>query len=451
MSDSISPSEAFRISYPLMVGAFLISGTAMLWPAERASLTADLLGVVSVAFLVAGLGLALRIRRLTLAFFERSETERSLGNSRLSRDEMTDALLRRAFMEAATAMATKRHGPQRSLMLVDIDHLKTLNDALGHQVGDAAIARLGAELRKTFPRALIGRLGGDEFCVLCEHDGENAFETHAEAMRVALRHPAPAAGQTIGVSISAGILHLPSNRVFLNEMLHHADLALYASKKGGRDRITVFTSDMLKDAQQRRFIERELRSAILLNELDVAYQPIVDGTGRVIAMEALVRWHHAVRGPIPPSDFVPVAEETTLIDLLGEWVLRRACRDAADFGDLKVGVNISANQIKRDLIEETVAAVLRDTGLAPSRLVLEITESAAIVLTPAMRQRLVRLTEMGVGIALDDFGTGYCGIGYLRAFPIRSLKIDRSFVSSLGRDKVDDAIVSAIIHVGRTM
>ena len=206
---------------------------------------------------------------------------------------------------------------------------------------------------------------------------------------------------------------------------------------------------MLQDRRRIRYLQRELRAAIYLDHLELHYQPVVDAQTQVKGFEALVRWRHPVRGLIPPVEFIPVAESSTLIDLLGEWVFNRACQDFVRLGHLNVSINVSGEQLKRDNLVTMAEQVLQQTGCSPDRIVFEITETAATEASPDVLRRLNKLREMGIRLALDDFGTGHCGFNYLKTLPIDVIKIDRSYISNLGKDRLAQVLVSALTEVGR--
>jgi EAL domain-containing protein (putative c-di-GMP-specific phosphodiesterase class I) len=228
-----------------------------------------------------------------------------------------------------------------------------------------------------------------------------------------------------------------------------ADLALYESKAAGRGRVTVFDEEMLSEKRYRRLVERELRAAVYLGELELHYQPIVNADSSPYALEGLIRWRHSVRGLIAPAEFIPIAERSTLIDMLGEWVFRRACADIGHFQGRRISVNVSGEQLKRDEIVTMCDRVLRETGRSAAQFVIEITETVATAATPEILRRLEALRGLGFHIALDDFGTGHCGFNYLKTLPIDSIKIDRSYIRSLAHDQVAQIFVSALAQIAR--
>ena len=368
------------------------------------------------------------------------------------RDGVTRTLTRRVFITRCGAqlkIAPASGG--YALLLVDMDYLKQINDAYGHDMGDAALRHMATVARRVFPGSLIGRVGGDEFAVLIECASPEAATRLAESFLIALDHTAYHAGRPLNLSASIGIAFGPGDTALFDELMQYADLALYQSKRNGRAQATLFENEMLRDQKHTRYIERELRAAILLNALELAYQPIVTAEGKLHGCEALVRWRHPSRGIIPPVDFIPIAEQSLLIDLLGEWVFRRACRDGAETDRLSIGVNFSASQLKRDDVVTMVERVLAETGMPARRIVIEITESVAMNANDGVIRRLAALRALGLRISLDDFGTGYSGFSYLRAFPIDSIKIDRSFVVKLGDSEADNVLITALASVANAM
>ena len=273
----------------------------------------------------------------------------------------------------------------------------------------------------------------------------------AEEFLENLRTTAFSTRDYVRLSASIGIAMAPSNTSFYEEMTLLADLALYQSKRQGRAQATLFDPGMLQAQRYYRTIERELRAAILLNELELHYQTIVSSDGEIDGVEALARWPHTTKGMIPPSEFIPVAEETDLIDMLGEWVLRRACNDFPNLPGRTLSVNVSAAQLKRDEFVHMVLRVLCETGVHPTELVLEITENVAITASPTLLGRIQTLRNEGIRISLDDFGTGHCSFNYLRHLPVDIIKIDRSYVSRMKDDPVSRIFISAVVETARAL
>jgi diguanylate cyclase (GGDEF)-like protein len=364
--------------------------------------------------------------------------------------------LRRAI-EAADA-----EGRRIALFFLDVDHLKVINDSLGHYAGDELLRAIGPRLRAVLrPTDTIARFGGDEFAVLCD-----AVEDEAQALRVAERlvrafsMPFDVGGEPRFCSASVGIVVSdPAGTRGPDELLSDADAAMYRAKDRGRGRHEVFDARLRAAITSRLRLEADLRRALgHEDQLWVAYQPFHRLPDRSLAgVEALLRWDHPERGAIPPSEFIPVAEDSGLIVDLGEFVLRTACRQVAEWHesgapDLRLTVNVSARQMALCGIPGTVGAALRETGLAPTALGLEITEGLLLEDVSDTAETLGALRAMGVRLMLDDFGTGFSSLGYLRRYPIDLIKIDRSFVNDLGEDGAGDAaIVEAIVGMAKAL
>jgi len=368
----------------------------------------------------------------------------------LTVDAMTGAMTRRYFIEALRGrLGTLRNKREASLLLIDLDHFKQLNDTFGHQFGDLALAHLVKEAERIFTDGVIGRLGGDEFGVILPHADAAAIHRDARRLLDAVRLGKRYEGKIIPLSISAGVALAPLHASNTTELMLLADLALYESKAGGRGRVTVFDEEMLSDKRYRRLVERELRAAVYLGELELHYQPIVGCDGSIDALEGLIRWRHPVRGLISPAEFIPIAERSTLIDMIGEWVFKRACNDIGHFPGRRISINVSGEQLKRDEIVTMCDRILRETGRSASEFIIEITETVATAATPEILRRLEALRGLGFHIALDDFGTGHCGFNYLKTLPIDSVKIDRSYIRSLAHDQVAQIFVSALAQIAR--
>ncbi|BBF93021.1 putative bifunctional diguanylate cyclase/phosphodiesterase [Blastochloris tepida] len=370
-----------------------------------------------------------------------------------SADPLTGVANRLAFFEALLEQTRKaRRGGSFALMLVDLDRFKEVNDTFGHQTGDRLLADVARRLRDVCGAFVtVARIGGDEFAVLVDGPINRDLATKF-GMRIIeeVSRPGPIDGKQIDIGASIGIVLAPDHGAEQHLLMHRADLALYVAKSNGRGRVTIYDTDLERDSRHRRFIERELRAAILTGELLVEYQPIFSADGRTLnGLEALVRWRHALRGMIPPNEFIPIAEETGLIHKLGATVLQRACEDAARWPDLTIAVNLSPIQMLKGDIESTVKRVLHATKMAPERLVLEITEGV-LVEDPEIALAVInRLRALGCRVALDDFGTGYSSFSYLRRFNFDKLKIDQSFVSDLGESADSAMIVHAIVSLAR--
>lgn len=367
-----------------------------------------------------------------------------------SHDTLTDLpnrMLLREHLEYA--LAHRHDGRGCALLYVDLDRFKAVNDTLGHPAGDQLLIQVTQRLRQIVRGTdTVARLGGDEFAVLL--DGLSAgFDVAEIAERIvqALEQPFDLDGQTANIGASIGIALAPEHGVDADVLTKRADLALYQAKGAGRGRWCFFEPEMDTAAQGRREIEVELRRALAGDEFEVYYQPVVElQDQRVSGCEALLRWHSPSRGMVPPDRFIPLAEELGLIVGIGDWVLRRACQDAARWpGELSVAVNVSARQFQQgEALVASVTSALQDAGLAPQRLELEITETLLMGDNAATLQTLLRLREMGVRIVMDDFGIGYSSLAYLRSFPFDKVKIDKSFVQEIGERADALAIVRAV-------
>ena len=382
---------------------------------------------------------------------------------RIRHDALHDALTglpNRALLMERLSRAIERadaEGRRLALYFLDVDHLKVLNDSLGHHAGDELLRAIGPRLRAVLrPDDMIARFGGDEFAVLCEGVGDEAHALRvAERLVRAFAQPFEVRGEPRFCSTSVGVVVSdPDGPRGPAELLSDADAALYRAKERGRGRHEVFDTGLRDRTTARLRIEADLRRAIEAgDQLWVAYQPYYALPEVTMSgVEALLRWDHPERGPIPPSEFIPVAEDSGLIVDLGELVLRTACADAARWPGLSVSVNVSARQMELTGMPGLVGAVLRETDLAPERLALEITEGLLLEDTPAITETLQSLRRLGVRLLLDDFGTGYSSLAYLRRHPIDAIKIDRAFVADLGEDGAGDAaIIQAIIGMAQAL
>lgn len=394
-------------------------------------------------------------------------TERKMLEEQLAHQAFHDPLTglpnRALFwdrLEKAHARFTRRRSPLAVLFL-DLDNFKYVNDSLGHSAGDQLLIgvaqRIGSCLRDC---DTVARLGGDEFTVLVEDldDERDAFAL-ANRILAQMQEPFWIANREIFVGVSIGISVAGLDTLQPEELMRHADAALYAAKDEGKNRIAIFHDGMGTDATARLDLESDLRHALERHEMVVYYQPKVAlDTGRMIGMEALVRWRHPTRGLVPPGEFIALAEETGLILPLGEWVLREACLQAHDWARQHeaahgwlMSVNISARQFQQADFAATVGRVLRETGMDPGRLSLEVTESIIMGDTESTTRTLRALKTLGVLLAIDDFGTGYSSLSYLRRFPMDIVKIDRSFIQGLCVNEQDSAIVSATIKMAHAL
>ncbi len=350
----------------------------------------------------------------------------------------------------AEAIALARCGRPAAVLCLDLDHFKSVNDTLGHHIGDELLRAVTQRLRGQLREGdLVARLGGDEFAFV--QAGADATEAAAMAQRIidVVSAPYEVAGHQIIIGASIGIARVPQDGEDGDTLLKNADLALYQAKGEGRGRHRLFEPVMGTTVQERRALEMDLRNALAHGELRMFYQPLINVQTRAVSgFEALLRWEHPSRGMVSPADFVPLAEEIGLIVPIGAWALRQACHVAVGWpADVKVAVNLSAVQFVRANLIEMVDEALRSSGLRPDRLELEITETVMLEETDATLATLQGLHGLGVRIAMDDFGTGYSSLSYLRSFPFDKVKIDKSFVDGLGQGGDCDAIVGAVLEL----
>jgi predicted signal transduction protein with EAL and GGDEF domain len=302
------------------------------------------------------------------------------------------------------------------------------------------------------PGALVGRLGGDEFGIMIPgHDNKAALRRLGEALLRALERPVNISGRAVRLSASIGVALSPQDAVDVTDLISKADLALYKAKKNGRHAVVSFDPDMLGDERHRRFVERELRAALLMEELELHYQPVFGTDMTIRSHEALVRWRHQVRGMIPPAQFIPIAEESDLIGKLSEWVLRRACGDLEALGGLPVAVNVSPVQLRHADFARSFLAILQDTGVDPHSIIVEVTETVPLDAGEIEMANLAALRKLGVRVAIDDFGAGHASLQYLRGFAFDIIKIDRSYVANMGSSRIDGMIISAVCEIARAL
>jgi diguanylate cyclase (GGDEF)-like protein len=348
-----------------------------------------------------------------------------------------------------------KRGECLAVLCLDLDHFKSVNDTLGHPIGDELLKVVAERLRRcTREPDTIARLGGDEFAIIMTGMLEPTDAVAlAKRIRESITSPYHIDGHQIVSDISIGISLSPMDATEPDQLLKNADMALYGAKGDGRGTYRFFESEMDAKMKTRRELEMDLRSALANAEFELYYQPLVNlKSNEITAFEALVRWNHPVRGLISPADFIPVAEETGLIIPLGEWVLRRACHETADWpAHIKVAVNLSPAQLKSRNLTQMVVSALEDSGMAANRLQLEITETVLMHNTFNTLATLHQLRKLGVQIAMDDFGTGYSSLAYLRSFPFDKIKIDRSFIQDLANGAEPLAIVHAVAGLAKNL
>jgi len=372
-------------------------------------------------------------------------------------DALTNLPNRTLFREQLEqALRLVKRSDQLAVLCLDLDHFKDINDSLGHPVGDALLKEVARRLGECIgENDTVARLGGDEFAIVqfCNDCDATAVAALASHVVESIAAPYDIGDHQLVIGVSVGISLAPEDGKNPDELLKNADLALYRAKADGRGTYRFFEAGMDARAQARRLLELDLRLALRRDEFEVHYQPIrVVATDEVVVFEALVRWNHSQRGMIAPANFIPLTEETGLIVQLGDWVLRRACMDAAGWSrKVGVAVNLSPVQFKNQNLVSSVTAALHLSGLPAHRLELEITESVLLQNSEGTLAILHEFRAMGVKISLDDFGTGYSSLSYLRSFPFDKIKIDRSFVSELATRNDSMAIIRAVTGLGKSL
>jgi diguanylate cyclase (GGDEF)-like protein len=341
-----------------------------------------------------------------------------------------------------------------AVLSVDLDGLKEINDVFGHAIGDKLLIEVSRRFQASARGGIVARLSGDEFGLIIDGRQPAAGKALAEQLVEALAQEFLIDGKTVRAGMTTGIAVFPHNGADAASLLANAGAALFRAKAKSRGSISIFEPEMDQQIRDRRALHQDLSLAIKNGELSLHYQPQAmlrhrDGVQEIIGFEALARWTHPQRGFVPPSDFIPLAEESGLIVEMGEWILREACREAASWPKpLQIAVNLSPAQFMHGDLVGLVHSILFETGLAAERLELEITEGVLIEDMERGLALLRRLKALGVNIAMDDFGSGYSSLTYLQAFPFDKIKIDRTFVMNLGRNPQSAAIIRAVIGLG---
>jgi len=372
-------------------------------------------------------------------------------------DSLTNLPNRTLFREQLEKeLSLVRRGAKLAVLYLDLDHFKSINDTLGHPIGDELLTEVALRLRSCLRDSdLIARLGGDEFAIV-QTGLQDPKDTELFAQRlreVITGAPYNLNGHLTTTNLSIGIAFAPGDGTEIDDLVKHADLALYGAKAEGRGNYRYYEPEMNARMKRRRALEIDLRSALANNEFVLHYQPFIKlQTGAITACEALLRWRHPQRGMIPPLEFIPVAEETGLINAIGDWVLRQACVEAMNWPNhVSVAVNVSPVQFRNPGLALTVIASLANSGLPADRLELEITESVLMQSNAATLATLHQIHDLGVRISMDDFGTGYSSLSNLRSFPFDKIKIDRSFIGDLSKGNDAVAIVHAILNLARSL
>lgn len=450
-----SRSRAFRLI--TIAAAGLGSFTLGLWGlqfgfgGDIAGLPAGVIGGVIASLC------ALAAAGAALSFFAGVDESASYVFNETQVDKLTGLSARVAMIGrvAEAACQTERTGKPVFLVDIDIDRFKQINDAIGYSLGDELIRAFSERLRSPLEAdTAIGRIGAGEFAVLLPDRPDGPpLEDILDGLIAKLSEPYPLSSHMQSVNLSVGVVALPKDGLDPVVLLRRSNLAIQHARAGGIGNWAVYQGEMGRVAEYRQWIESELGSAFERGDFDLHYQPQHELTsGRITGYEALIRWHHPERGTIPPMEFIPIAEETGMINPIGEWALRRACHDARLIpDDCSVAVNISPVQfMTRDFVAQ-VRRVLADTGIRPQRLELEVTETAMMQDRERAAAILRELSEMGISVAVDDFGTGYSNLSYLIDFSFKKLKIDRSFIKRIESDSGTGAVVSTIVGLSRAL
>jgi diguanylate cyclase (GGDEF)-like protein len=404
-------------------------------------------------------GLALALVALAAIAWRQSiaSNRRLAERERQARHQAGHDALTGLHNRTAFAAALDRHlsteGGEACILYLDLDRFKEVNDTLGHQAGDDLLVTISERLADVVgQRAALARLGGDEFAILLPCSDPEQGVALAREVASAVKVPLKIRGNSIAIHGSVGVACAPGHGQQGPELLRRADIALYEAKRRGRGLVVLFDPAMEHEIRNRKILETDLRAAFGTDQLFLAYHPIyaTDGS-RLLGVEALMRWRHPERGLIPPSDFIPIAEETGFIVELGAWLLEEVCQAGVRWPGLSVAANISPVQLRDPNFVRSVDALLDRTGLAPDRLVLEITEGVLIDHQDEAIEAISALQALGIKLALDDFGTGYSSLGYLKRYPFNKMKIDRSFIETLGQSAGDATIVHAIITLGSAL
>jgi len=410
------------------------------------------LAIALVALLIVGTGIS------TYLVESRAQNESQDQLKHIAmHDTLTGLSNRHAFSHTLESECGKlsRYGRPFALLMVDLDRFKPINDTLGHPIGDLVLQKVAGRLRRAVRSGdLVARIGGDEFAIIAfgVSDASQAGKLAARVVEI-LSRPFIVAGNVAELGGSVGVALAPDHGGETEQLVQHADVALYSAKRAGKNRYCLFETAMMEAMQRRRYLEIDLRRACMRDEFTVAYQPIIESVGGAVkGAEALLRWNCPGRGDVSPAEFIPIAEDLGLVSRIGASVLRQACMDATTWpSHLDVAVNVSPVQLLDPRLPHIVAQALQDSGLDSGRLELEITETALLGDDEAALRTLTQLRDLGVRISLDDFGTGYSSLSYLHRFPISRIKIDRSFVQKLPEDPGSASIVRAIAQLGESL
>jgi diguanylate cyclase (GGDEF)-like protein/PAS domain S-box-containing protein len=436
-------------STPILSHQGAILGTFAMYAKEVREPTEAEAGLIDVATHIAGIAIERKLAEDRIHFMANHDALTGLPNRTLLNDRLSQAVL-----------YAQRYDRWVTVLFVDLDNFKFINDSLGHNAGD--------ELLKTIAKRMVSciratdtvvRIGGDEFVIVLfdqPKDADVISET-VRKIQSAIAEPVRLEGHDLSVTSSIGIANYPNDGVDTDALLANADAALYRAKDVGRDNFQFYTSELNAKVHEKFLLQEELRNALARSELVLHYQPQVDlRTGRIFALEALVRWRHPKLGIVPPVKFIPMAEGTGLIVPIGDWVLREACRQNKAWQDaglppIVVGVNVSARQFREKNLVARVASVLKENGLEARYLELEVTESLIMQDVDLAVATMKELQRLGVHLSIDDFGTGYSSLCALKSFPVSRLKIDKSFIDGLLANENDKAVADAVVSLGRTL
>ncbi|WP_305095659.1 putative bifunctional diguanylate cyclase/phosphodiesterase [Croceibacterium aestuarii] len=453
----ISARNAGRL--PIAIGQLMLSITPtcvvlMFLPGFASKVLAVSLGL----FVVVMISIGLNVFRTLRSSITAADTSARLADQmrEQARTDVVTGLLNRAGLNHELVELQMQLPADQKLALfwLDLDRFKEINDTLGHSVGDGVLAEVARRIIDTAPAgAVIARFGGDEFIAACIVTDRAECEQLASAIIGDISRPYRIDGHRVSGGTSMGVAMLPDDGPDIDAVMQGADLALYHAKVQGRNQLRFFDQSMTRDLVRKKEIESELRAAIQKDELSIFFQPIVDlKSGKIRTFEALVRWFHPEKGELRPDEFIPVAEETGVIITLGNWITSQAAKAAAQWPkDVTVAVNLSPLQIRAPGAALGILSAIREAGLEPERLELEVTESLFLEDSEQTGRFMEELSAHGVRFALDDFGTGYSSLAYINQFPFKKIKVDRSFVSGPNIGRKSDAIIRAVAEMGSTL
>jgi len=444
---SMAVGQLLLASLPVIFACLVIGGPAL-------NVLAGIITILTAGMILITLNLFRTLREQIVAADASAAMAEQMRE--LARTDIVTGLLNRGGLNHALVeqMMHLPAGSKLALFWLDLDKFKEVNDTLGHGVGDSVLAEVARRLTEVAPQeATIARFGGDEFVAACIVRDRAESEQLASAMIGDLSRPFRVESNRIPCGASMGVALLPDDGLDVETVMQSADLALYHAKVGGRNQLRFFDPAMTRDLVRKKQIESELRAAIRKDELSIFFQPIVDlKSGHIRTFEALVRWFHPEKGELRPDEFIPVAEETGVIITLSNWITAQAARTAAQWPEhVTLAVNLSPIQLRAPGAALGILNALKDAGLPPSRLELEVTESLFIEESEHAARFIEELSAQGVSFALDDFGTGYSSLGYINQFPFKKIKVDRSFVSGPNIGRKSDAIIRAVAEMGSTL